>query len=128
MIMIVVVRITVMMLRLTISDGNEHKSVNNDADDNSENDDLDRACNVTVLVFCQCSDECQTIISSYEVPELSTLPKPFFLKATTQKLQITWPTVWSSRKPSSAKTASKWLETCTRWQRFRFMEDAPKTP
>ena len=51
MIMIVVVRITVMMLRLTISDGNEHKSVNNDADDNSENDDLDRACNVTVLVF-----------------------------------------------------------------------------
>ena len=42
MIMIVVVRITVMMLRLTISDGNEHKSVNNDADDNSENDDLDK--------------------------------------------------------------------------------------
>ena len=51
MIMIVVVRITVMMLRLTISDGNEHKSVNNDADDSSENDNLDRAHNVTVLVF-----------------------------------------------------------------------------
>ena len=41
----------VMMLRLTISDGNEHKSVNNDADDSSENDNLDRAHNVTVLVF-----------------------------------------------------------------------------
>ena len=40
--MVVVVRIKVMMLRLTISNGDEHPSANNDADDSSKNDDFDK--------------------------------------------------------------------------------------
>ena len=85
MTMTMAVRITVMMFRLTISNGDQQKSVDNNADDSSELGDLNKLRKVTVLVFVSVQTNVKLSFSAYEAPELSTLLKPLFLKETTQK-------------------------------------------